>query len=77
MNREEFKKIIESIGFETNDRNYVYIYKKIRIDLFFIDHYDFFNGSEWTLCIPFNDLTQLEKYFKKELRSFKLKGLLG
>ena len=74
MSREEFKNYIKSIGFEYNDA-IVYDYKKYRIDLYqYI--YDFYNGSEWVYDIDLNDLTLLEKYFKKELRSIKLKQLL-
>ena len=77
MIRKEFEKYIKTIGFKSINSNgdYSYKYKGCEIDLY-DDHYDFFNGSEWTLRIPFNDLTQLEKEFKRELRSIKLKQLL-
>ena len=77
MNQEEFRKYIESIGFEYN-YGFYYDYKEFRIDLFNLTggHYDFWNGSEWIHNIPYNDLKPFEKYFKKELRSIKLKSLL-
>ena len=74
MIREEFIKYIESIGFEEIDSNY-YVYKYCDIDLY-EDIYVFHNGYEWFYDIDLNDLTLLEKYFKKELRSIKLKQLL-
>ena len=80
MNYDEFKKLIESIGFKSNvfhiyqkDYNGV---KSYSINLY-NDCYHFFYGSEWIIDIPLNNLTPIEKYFKRELRSIKLKGLLG
>ena len=76
MNQEEFKKYIESIGFVKNVR--IYYYKEFKIQIYlFDDEYDFYNGSYWIDDIPYNDLELIEKNFKKELRSFKLKQLLG
>ena len=71
--KEEFKQFIESIGFEEIIGSY-YRYKEFKIDLY-KDQYCFHNGSEWCFY-ALNDLTLLEKYFKKELRSIKLKELL-
>ena len=65
MTREEFKKYIESIGF-----------KKYVIDLY-NNYYNFHNGSKWYYDIYYNDLRPLENEFKQELRSIKLKKILG
>ena len=73
MSREEFKMYIESIGFKYNGHGY-YVYKEYEINLY-IDHYDFNNGSEWVFYINF-DIRPFDMYFKRELRSFKLKELL-
>ena len=75
MNYIEFKKFIESIGFKYNSHNIFYEYKIFKIDLFFIDHYEFWSGSKW-INYNYNDLTPF-KVFKKELRSIKLKNILG
>ena len=71
MSRGEFKKYIKCIGFDD-----FYRYKKYRINLY-IDHYHFYNGSEWSEDISFNDLTPFENNMIKELRTIKLKELLG
>ena len=79
MKREDFKLLIESIGFKHNNGYYIfkefkiYLYYSIQYDFF---QYDFYNGSEWVLGISLNDLTPLENNFKNELRSYKLKVLL-
>ena len=73
MSLEEFKKIIESIGFEYAHR--IQEYKKYIIKLYNNCYY-FYNGSEW-FRIDLNDLTPFNKYFKRELRSIKLKKILG
>ena len=67
MNKEEFKKLIESIGFEPNG-----YYKEYRIDLY-NDHYSFYNGYGWNGRYELNDLTPL----KIVSRSYKLKKILG
>ena len=85
MNVEEFKKFIESIGFKYNGHYYVYKeyhgvdhldYQIYRIDLYEYFYY-FYNGSEWFDNIYLNDLRPIQEHLKKELRSIKLKGLLG
>ena len=73
MNREEFKKLIESIGFEYNGFNYVY--EECGVSLY-SKCYNFFNSYRW-VDYEYNDLTPLKEYFKKELRSIKLKQILG
>ncbi len=70
MNREEFIKYIESIGFEGGSY-YFYSYKDFKISLYY-DHYTFWNGSYWIDDIPFNDLKPLLKL----IRSIKLKSIL-
>ena len=86
MNKNEFKNYIEYIGFkfkftvyyygnkEYNGVDY-YQWQKCEIKLY-DSNYGFNNGfisSEH----EYNDLKPLEKEFKKELRSIKLKQLLG
>ena len=71
MSRGEFKKFIESIGFKKE--GWYYVYKEFRIKLY-PDYYTFYNGSKWVGC-EIDDLTPIENYFKKELRSIKLKQL--
>ena len=70
--KEEFKQFIESIGFKRE--GLFYYYKSYRIDLY--NYYHFYNGSEWIFNIPLNDIRPFDMYFKKELRSIKLKELL-
>ena len=73
INKEEFVKLIKSIGFRffiNLDYGY-YDYKSYRIYLE-SNYYNFYNGSGWTFHIKFDDLS----VFKKELRSIKLKQLL-
>ena len=74
MNREEFIIFIISLGFEYN--GFCYRYKNYIIYLY-QDHYDLFNGYIDGSIIKLNDLSPLEKYFKNELRSIKLKKILG
>jgi hypothetical protein len=78
MNREEFIKLIQSIGFKKSDNiiNTYYTYKEFVIDLFH-DFYEFHNGSHWVEDISYTDLKQLEKHFKNYFRSIKLKELLA
>ena len=73
MNNKEFKKYIESIGFKYF--GCYYDYKEYRIDLYEYCYY-FYNGSDWDMK-NIDDLTPFNKYFKQELRSIKLKELLG
>ena len=77
MIREEFKELIESIGFKSYT-NYLYCYKEFTIDLYnsFYDFYDFYNGSKWFYTVPYTDLTPINNDLKQELRSIKLKELL-
>ena len=72
--KEEFKKITESIGFK--DTGYYYRYNDYIIDLSYDDEYGFCDGSKW-YYYEYNDLRHIEKEFKREIRSIKLKGLLG
>ena len=72
--KEEFEKLIESIGFKSIGR--YYYYKEFVIYLY-ANEYNFYNGSEWVYDIDLNDLRLIENYFKKELRTFKLKKILG
>ena len=73
MSRKEFITLIESIGFKY--KYGYYNYKEFRIS-FNHKYYIFYNGSVFDDNIPLNDLELIEKYFKKELRSYKLKALL-
>ena len=74
MTKEEFIKLIESIGF-IDDNDDIYVYKEYAIYLY-SDHYEFHNGSYFIFNIRINDLKLLNKYFKMEIRSIKLKQLL-
>ena len=72
MKKKEFRILIESIGFYgTNKFNYYY--KGFEIYLY--NNYYFYKDSEW-IYYYYNDLTPLENYFKKDMRSYKLKQLL-
>ena len=77
MNREEFKNYIESIGFihESNNR-YLYKYYIIYISLYHYEFYDISNNIRMSY-IDLRDLNLLEKVFIRELRSIKIKQLLG
>ena len=79
MNFIEFKNYIESIGFNSvnNDKLNIYKYKSFIIDLWIHDNtYDLYSDLDWFYDIQLNDLKPLHKYFKKELRSIKLKKIL-
>ena len=70
MNVEEFKKFIQSIGFEEMIGSY-YRYKEFVIVLY-NNEYSFYNASGWIGIYELNDLTPL----KKITRDIKLKQLL-
>ena len=74
MTTGEFVNFIQSIGFE--NKGMFYKYKKYKINLM-PEYYDFKNVTDWYMLIELNDITRLENVFKKELRSIKLKHLLG
>ena len=71
MNRNEFIKLIKSIGFKPYDNYVSYTYKEFALSLWNY-YYDFWNGSNWVDYIPYNDLTLVLKLS----RSIKLKELL-
>lgn len=73
MNIEEFKKFIESIGFVIIRHNR-YEYKHYII-YFDISCYYFDDGYDNT-GYHLDNLAPLEKVFKNELRSIKIKNLL-
>ena len=80
MRRNEFIKYIESLGFNDislfNDsiiRLYEYKDYDICLEIY---SYDFSNGSEYYRGIDLNNLTPINEYLKKELRSIKLKQIL-
>ena len=75
MTRDEFIIYIESIGFKITEKKFLYKYKHCTICIW-QNIYDIYNFG-WNRGISYNDLTQLEKVFKKELRSIKLKKILG
>ena len=86
MSREEFITYIESIGFKYYKKDsisvrYEYLcLTKYRIDIYrdiYYDIYDFWNGSEFVQNIHLNDLRLIQECFKKELRSIKLRNILG
>ena len=74
MSREEFIIFIKSIGFTTSHS--IQEYKEFIIYLR-PNYYHFYNGSKWIRNIDYNDLTPFNKYLKRELRSIKLKKILG
>ncbi len=74
--KEEFIKLIESIGFKY--KYGYYNYKEFEIYLY-NDSYVLHNGfgfNQERIISSYCDLRPIEKYFKKEFRSFKLKLLL-
>ena len=73
MNQKEFIELIKSIGFKLNDLG-IYEFKEFKISLWIYD-YNFLNGYEWNRY-NYNDLKPIEKHFKNEIRSIKLKELL-
>ena len=87
-NKECFLKLIKSIGFNETDFGYdnhtsYYIYNEFRI---YIDvcFYQFSNGENWIyndinddFTFDYDDLIMINFVFKKELRSVKLKKILG
>ncbi len=70
----EFIKYIESIGFK-EFMFVTYEYKNFKIDAWGFN-YEFHHNNLYIGRFKFNDLTPIEKYFKKELRSIKLKRIL-
>ena len=77
MNNKEFRNYIESIGFVLDIGTLdCYSYKQYMIHSYYY-YYHFHDGSGWWWNIQFNDLTRIETNFKNELRSIKLKQLLG
>ena len=79
MSRDEFEKLIISIGFKLGFKqhyNDIYSYKEFGIYLY-IDHYIFSYPSRSINIHSLDNLTPLHKEFKNELRSIKLKKLLS
>ena len=83
MNREEFKKYIKSIGFENltilEDIYDIPGISRIYIDCKFYDliYSDNNQNDVNHLRIPFDNFDILNKYFKKKIRSIKLKKILN
>lgn len=83
MNREEFKKYIKSIGFENltilEDIYDIPGISRIYIDCKFYDliYSDNNQNDVNHLRIPFDNSDILNKYFKKKIRSIKLKKILN
>ena len=79
MSREEFIKYIRSIGFKYSGKGHkadIYYYKEYK--LLTIDYYyKFKNVSTGMGWYTMDHLVPFETYFKKELRTIKLKALLG
>ena len=76
MEYDEFKKLAESIGFEIDGQ--YYSYKKYMLNIF-KSHFNFYNGDRWSLGNDYYqdlNLTPFKTYFKKEMRSIKLKQIL-
>lgn len=83
MTREEFKKYIKSIGFENltilEDIYDIPGISRIYIDCKFYDliYSDNNQNDVNHLRIPFDNSDILNKYFKKKIRSIKLKKILN
>ena len=79
-----FQKYIESIGFKISKKIFVYNYNQIQADStynnykirIYYNHYTFFSGIIYIGTFILNDLTTFQTYFKKEMRSIKLKQIL-
>ena len=80
----DFIKYIKSIGFVLDKMGIdslngfifeCYEYKKFKITVY-KSYYDFYSKYEYIGQFYINDLTPIEKEFKRELRSIKLKKLL-
>ena len=76
MNRDEFIKYIESIGFIYNGRSYSYKYYIIEVFKYGYDFYPMRGKYMGNITPSFIDLDIIEFHFKKEIRSIKLKKLL-
>ena len=76
MDKDEFISFIVSIGFKNGPLGFHYVYKKYDIYLG-EEYYHFYYGDIWFEYINFNDLTPFENNMIKELRTIKLKALLG
>lgn len=80
--REGFLKYIESIGFTKTsfgDNGFSNYIKHEYLDYIIFVYPGYYNFDDGTLIcdgIYFNNLKPLQPYFKKELRSIKLKELL-
>ena len=76
MIRDEFEKLIRSIGFKYDTIGCYYIYKEFVLYLY-DNNYDLHTGNYW-ISGPndLNNLTPIQEYFKKKLRSIKLKQIL-
>ncbi len=74
MNIKEFIKLIETVGFE-QDSNERFVYKKFVIYLYLEGYNLFTNGS--FKDYEYSNLEPIYNNFKNELRSIKLKKLLG
>ena len=73
MTRNEFVKFIQSIGFKYNGLSYRYK----NYDMYLhVELYKIYNHSGCIGGFEYNELGPIKYYFKKELRSIKLKQLL-
>ena len=74
MSRDEFTKYIETIGFNSNNNNNIYLYKNYKIIIFGHIGYHLGYYNKWfnDSAIPFDDLTLLIKLDRK----YKLKMIL-
>lgn len=75
MENEKFFEIVDMIGF-IEDYETMISYNKYVISLY-SKKYNFYDGDKWIGYLPYNDLTPLNIYFKKELRSMKINNILG
>ena len=85
MSTEEFIKYIESIGFRMhsmNKRKYSYRYYDILIGAYYYTFNDrdgllIKNKIDNNYIFYLNDVSEINSYFKNELRSIKLKKILN
>ena len=78
MSEKEFIRYIASIGFKPGKWVDYYQYKGFRIYLYTNSNHYSLNSLDaaYLGSCDYSDLTPIEKYFKRELRSIKLKKLL-
>ena len=77
MNLDKFRKLIETIGFEyVTCNDYITMYRYDKFIIYSMNQeYRFCDGDRW-VKYDYDNFEVINKYFKKEIRSIKLKKLL-